>query len=134
MAGGGCGVPLYEYECPKDGRFELIRSFSDPPLKKCPKCGKPVEKLASAPAFQFKGTGWYVTDYANKGKGKSGDEGKSEKSESKSEGKSESKSESKSDGKSESKSESSKADSGKSKDSGKDSSSSSSSKASKKSA
>jgi putative FmdB family regulatory protein len=107
-------VPLYEYECPKHGRFELIRSFSDPPLKKCPKCGKPVEKLASAPAFQFKGTGWYVTDYANKGKGKSGgDEGKSEtKSESKSDGKSDSKSESKSEG--------AKAESGKSKDSGKD--------------
>ena len=107
-------MPLYEYECPKHGRFELIRSFSDPPLKKCPKCGKPVEKLASAPAFQFKGTGWYVTDYANKGKGKSGGE------EGKSETKSESKSDSKSDSKSESKSEGAKADSGKSKDSGKD--------------
>ena len=92
-------MPLYEYECPKDGRFEVIQKFSDKPLKKCPKCGKPVEKLASAPAFQFKGTGWYVTDYANKGKGKSGgDEGKSEsKSEAKSEGKSDSKTESKSD-------------------------------------
>ena len=110
-------MPLYEYECPKHGRFELIRSFSDPPLKKCPKCGKPVEKLASAPAFQFKGTGWYVTDYANKGKGKSGDEGKSE---SKSEAKSESKSESK-DSKSDGKSSESKSDSGKSKESGKDS-------------
>jgi putative FmdB family regulatory protein len=106
-------VPLYEYECPKDGRFELIRSFSDPPLKKCPKCGKPVEKLASAPAFQFKGTGWYVTDYANKGKGKSGDEGKSE---SKSETKSEAKTEAKSDAKTESKKES-KPDSAKPKDS-----------------
>ena len=109
-------MPLYEYECPKHGRFELIRSFSDPPLKKCPKCGKPIEKLASAPAFHLKGTGWYVTDYANKGKGKSGDEGKSE---SKSEGKSESKSDSK-DSKSDGKSSDSKADSGKSKDSGKD--------------
>jgi putative FmdB family regulatory protein len=68
---------LYEYECPKDGRFELIRQFSDPPLKKCPKCGRPVEKLASAPAIQFKGTGWYVTDYAKKsGGGKGGEESK----------------------------------------------------------
>ena len=70
-------MPLYEYECPKDGRFELIRRFSDPPLKKCPTCGGRVEKLASAPAFQFKGTGWYVTDYAKKsggdGKSKNGD-------------------------------------------------------------
>ena len=107
-------MPLYEYECPKDGRFELIQRFSDPPLKKCPKCGKPVEKLASAPAFQFKGTGWYVTDYANKGKNKGGEEGKSE-------GKSEAKTESKAESKAEGKSEGGKADSGKPKDSGKDS-------------
>jgi putative FmdB family regulatory protein len=84
-------LPLYEYECPKDGRFELIQRFSDPPLKKCPKCGKPVEKLVAAPAFQFKGSGWYVTDYANKGKGRS-EEGKGEgKSDAKSESKAESK-------------------------------------------
>ena len=107
-------MPLYEYECPKHGRFEVIRKFSDPVLKKCPQCGKPVEKLASAPAFQFKGTGWYVTDYGNKGKGRSGDESKSET-------KSETKSESKSESKSDSKSEGGKSDSGKSKDSGKDS-------------
>jgi putative FmdB family regulatory protein len=61
-------VPLYEYECPKDGVFELMQKFSDPPLSACPKCGGPVEKLLSAPAIQFKGTGWYVTDYARKGK------------------------------------------------------------------
>ena len=64
-------MPMYEYECAKDGRFELIRRFSDPPLKKCPTCGRPVEKLVSASAFQFKGTGWYVTDYARKSEGKS---------------------------------------------------------------
>jgi len=64
-------VPMYEYECAKDGRFELIRRFSDPPLKKCPTCGRSVEKLVSASAFQFKGTGWYVTDYARKSEGKS---------------------------------------------------------------
>jgi putative FmdB family regulatory protein len=62
-------VPLYEYECARDGRFELIRKFSDPPLTTCPTCGQPVEKLLSSPAIQFKGTGWYVTDYARKGNG-----------------------------------------------------------------
>jgi putative FmdB family regulatory protein len=62
-------LPLYEYECPKDGVFERIRKFSDPPLAACPSCGGPIEKLASAPAIQFKGTGWYVTDYARKSSG-----------------------------------------------------------------
>jgi putative FmdB family regulatory protein len=74
-------VPLYEYQCPKCGRFEVIRKFSDPPLKKCPTCGKAVRKLASAPAIQFKGAGWYVTDYAKKSSGdgaSKGDGGKSE--------------------------------------------------------
>lgn len=61
-------VPLYEYFCKKDGRFELIRKFSDPPLKACPTCGRKVEKLLSSPAIQFKGAGWYVTDYAGKSK------------------------------------------------------------------
>jgi putative FmdB family regulatory protein len=65
-------LPLYEYECPKDGVFERIRKFSDPPLTACPKCGGPVEKLLSAPAIQFKGTGWYVTDYARKSSGVEG--------------------------------------------------------------
>jgi len=59
-------VPLYEYECDGCGRFELIQKFSDGPLSACPKCGTSVEKLPSAPAIQFKGTGWYVTDYARK--------------------------------------------------------------------
>jgi putative FmdB family regulatory protein len=60
-------MPLYEYECDANGhRFELIRKFSDPPLDKCPTCGSPVHKLQSAPAIQFKGTGWYITDYARK--------------------------------------------------------------------
>ena len=65
-------MPLYEYECPKDGVFERIQRFSDPPLEACPSCGGPIEKLASAPAIQFKGTGWYITDYARKGKGDGG--------------------------------------------------------------
>lgn len=59
-------MPLYEYECEAGHRFELIRKFSDPPLETCPQCGSPVHKLMSSPAFQFKGTGWYVTDYARK--------------------------------------------------------------------
>jgi len=60
-------MPLYEYQCPNDGRFEVIRKFSDPPLTACPTCGAEVHKLLSAPAIQFKGTGWYITDYARKG-------------------------------------------------------------------
>jgi putative FmdB family regulatory protein len=68
-------LPLYEYQCPRDGIFELVRKFSDPPLKACPTCGGPIEKLASAPAIQFKGTGWYITDYARKGDGAGKKEG-----------------------------------------------------------
>ena len=62
-------MPLYEYQCAKDGTFELVRKFSDPPLTACPTCGGPVEKLLSAPAIQFKGSGWYITDYARKSSG-----------------------------------------------------------------
>ena len=62
-------MPLYEYECEACGhRVETIQTFSDPPLDTCPKCGGAVHKMQSAPAFQFKGTGWYVTDYAKSGK------------------------------------------------------------------
>jgi putative FmdB family regulatory protein len=61
-------MPIYEYECEKCGhRVEKIQKFSDPPLDTCPKCGGAVHKLQSAPAFQFKGTGWYVTDYPKSG-------------------------------------------------------------------
>jgi putative FmdB family regulatory protein len=60
-------MPLYEYECKKcHHRFERIVKFSDKPMKKCPDCGGPVEQMISAPAVQFKGSGWYVTDYAKK--------------------------------------------------------------------
>jgi putative FmdB family regulatory protein len=60
-------MPLYEYVCDACGhRFELIRKFSDPPLDKCPVCGGAVHKLQSAPAIQFKGSGFYITDYAKK--------------------------------------------------------------------
>jgi putative FmdB family regulatory protein len=64
-------MPLYEYECGACGvRFEIIQKFSDPPASVCTKCGQgPVHKLLSAPAFHFKGTGWYITDYARKGDG-----------------------------------------------------------------
>jgi putative FmdB family regulatory protein len=68
-------LPLYEYECPKDGTFERMQKFSDPPLTKCPTCGGPIEKLLSAPAIQFKGTGWYVTDYARKSSGEGKEKG-----------------------------------------------------------
>ena len=64
-------MPLYEYECGACGeRFELIRKFSDPPVEVCTLCGKgPVSRLQSSPAIQFKGSGWYITDYAKKGDG-----------------------------------------------------------------
>ena len=64
-------MPLYEYECEACAhRFERIQKFSDPPADTCPTCGKgPVRKLLSSPAIQFKGSGWYITDYARKGGG-----------------------------------------------------------------
>lgn len=61
-------MPLYEYLCKKCGhRFEEIRKFSDKQPTKCPECGGVIEQVISAPAVQFKGSGWYVTDYAKKG-------------------------------------------------------------------
>jgi putative FmdB family regulatory protein len=70
-------VPLYEYQCGRCGRFEVIRKFSDAPLTICPTCGQEIQKLFSAPAIQFKGTGWYITDYARKSSGgeKGGEQG-----------------------------------------------------------
>jgi putative FmdB family regulatory protein len=61
-------MPLYEYQCQScHERFERIQKFSDPPVDVCPKCGAaPVNKLLSSPAIQFKGSGWYITDYARK--------------------------------------------------------------------
>lgn len=90
-------MPLYEYQCDSCGRrFELIQKFSDPPVETCETCGGTVRKLLSSPAIQFKGTGWYITDYARAGKsdgGASADGGgaKSAGSETKSESKTESK-------------------------------------------
>ena len=78
-------MPLYEYECDACGqRFELIQKFSDVPPEACEKCGKgPVRRLLSSPAIQFKGSGWYITDYAQKGKSDSasGSPGKSDSTE-----------------------------------------------------
>ena len=60
-------MPLYEYECTQCGQHvEKIQKFSDSPLTKCEKCGGKLNRLISSPAIQFKGTGWYVTDYARK--------------------------------------------------------------------
>jgi putative FmdB family regulatory protein len=72
-------MPLYEYECKKCGhRFERIQRFSDRMVKKCPECGGKVEQMISAPAVRFKGSGWYVTDYAKKSSGASKSESKSD--------------------------------------------------------
>ena len=60
-------MPLYEYQCDAcSHRFERIQKFSDPPIETCPSCGGNVRKLLSSPAIQFKGSGWYITDYAKK--------------------------------------------------------------------
>lgn len=57
-------MPLYEYECEScSHRFEVIQKFSDAPISVCPKCGGAVQKLLSSPAIQFKGSGFYLTDY-----------------------------------------------------------------------
>ena len=63
-------MPLYEYKCLKCGRrTEKIENVDGPHLRRCPHCGGKVEPMISAPAIQFKGAGWYVTDYANKASG-----------------------------------------------------------------
>jgi len=95
-------MPIYEYRCDKCGDvFELRQKFSDEPLTTHEKCGGPVHRLISAPALQFKGTGWYITDYARAGGGSK---------ESKNESKGETKSESKSNGSSSTESKSSSSD------------------------
>ena len=77
-------MPLYEYQCKKCGhRFEKIQKFSDRPVKKCPECGGIVEQTISAPAVQFKGSGWYVTDYAKKSSAPSSESGSKDSKESK---------------------------------------------------
>lgn len=60
-------MPIYEYQCQACGRrHEQIQRLDDLPLAVCPDCGGPLKKMVSSPAFQFKGTGWYATDYATK--------------------------------------------------------------------
>ncbi len=75
-------MPLYEFQCETCQKVtERIQKFSDPPMEACPACGGPVKKLVSSPAIQFKGTGWYITDYARKsgnGSGKSASGGASD--------------------------------------------------------
>ena len=101
-------MPIYEYECLQCGkRTEWLQRMSDGPLAACPQCGGEVRKLISAPSFQFKGSGFYKTDYVDKKGGSGSSGGKSgSKPESKSESASESKAETKSESKSESKPES----------------------------
>jgi putative FmdB family regulatory protein len=95
-------MPLYEYQCDACAhRFEVIQKFSDAPVDVCPKCGGQVKKLLSSPAIQFKGTGWYITDYARKSDPSSTTPSSSE---SKPETKTETKTDSKTDTKTESKS------------------------------
>jgi len=90
-------MPLYEYQCRACGhRFERIQKFSDPPVASCPSCGGDVEKLVSSPAIQFKGSGWYITDYAKSGKGTSGAKPTEPAADGKAESKSEAKAETKS--------------------------------------
>lgn len=84
-------MPLYEYKCDNCGeKFEVMQKFSDSPLTIHEGCGGQVERLLSPPALQFKGSGWYVTDYARNGTAKSSD-GSESKSESKGDAKSDSK-------------------------------------------
>ena len=99
-------MPLYEYECQKCGKhFEKIEKLQGPYLKKCPNCGGRVERLMSPPAIQFKGSGWYVTDYGGKGAAPkssgegSGDGGAAKAAEKNSGSKTDSKSDSKSESK-----------------------------------
>jgi putative FmdB family regulatory protein len=119
-------MPLYEYECKKcHHRFERIQKFSDPHVKKCPKCGGPIEQVISAPAVQFKGSGWYVTDYAKKSStgsassSSNGDSASKKDDKSKSEDSSKSESSSKAESSRESSKESSRESSKKSEDSSK---------------
>ena len=94
-------MPIYEYECRKCGaHVEALQKISDKPLTKCKKCGGRLEKKWSPAGFQFKGSGWYVTDYARKGAGEKADaaEGKTEKAEAKPDAKTETKTETAKDG------------------------------------
>jgi len=71
-------MPIYEYECPNGHRFEVIQKFDDASVDVCTQCGAPVQRLISSPAIQFKGSGWYITDYARKGDSSSESSSKSD--------------------------------------------------------
>ena len=95
-------MPLYEYQCEQcSERVEIIQKFSDPPYAHCPKCGGNMKKLFSSPAIQFKGSGFYKTDYASGGEKKA--DTKADTSDTKSESKSETRADTKTETKSESK-------------------------------
>ena len=66
-------MPIYEYQCQKCGHFEVTQKITGKPLRRCPTCGRAVKKLISNSSFQLKGTGWYLTDYARKGKAPEGE-------------------------------------------------------------
>ena len=73
-------MPLYEYECQSCGRrSETLQRMDDPKLTICPECGGPLKKLFSTSGFKFKGSGWYVTDYAKKSGSQSSSNGGSDK-------------------------------------------------------
>jgi putative FmdB family regulatory protein len=77
-------MPIYEYEClTNKHRFEVIQKFDDPLVTHCTVCGEPVHKLLSSPAIQFKGSGWYITDYARKGQSSSSESSESKSTETK---------------------------------------------------
>jgi putative FmdB family regulatory protein len=90
-------MPIYEYQCPKCGVIEVTQRIVEAPLKKCPNCKSKVERMISRSSFVLKGTGWYATDYANKGKNNASDSAETSSSNgtSKSDTKTESKTESK---------------------------------------
>jgi len=95
-------MPIYEYQCKQcSERHEIIQRFSDPPMEQCPKCGGEMKKLFSSPAIQFKGSGFYKTDYASTASSPSSSASPASATESKGEAKSESKSDTKSESKSE---------------------------------
>ncbi len=72
-------MPIYEYRCDAcNDEFEVTQKISDDPLRTCPKCNGPVEKLISQSSFVLKGSGWYLTDYARNNGGKKSGGGKSE--------------------------------------------------------
>jgi len=70
-------MPIYEYQCPKCGLFEAMQRITESPLRKCPTCKSKVERLVSRSSFVLKGSGWYATDYANKGKSSESESGDS---------------------------------------------------------